>query len=66
MFPIPRDYDANDNGVGASSSDRDVNEDVLVEWQPNKAKGRKKESYLEMKFLKSWDTTFTGMKTYIS
>jgi len=42
VFQIPRDHDANDKGVGGSSSDRDVNEDVLVDWQPNKAKGRKK------------------------
>ena len=66
MFQIPRDHDANDKGVGGSSSDRDVNEDVLVDWQPNKAKGRGKKSYLEMKLLKSWDTTFTGMETNIS
>ena len=26
----------------------------------------KKKSYLEMKLLKSWDTTFTGMETNIS
>ncbi|XP_065635038.1 uncharacterized protein LOC136069880 [Quercus suber] len=42
LIQIPRDRDANDNGAGGSSSYRDVNEDVLVDWQPTLAQERDK------------------------